>query len=194
MLATIFTEMATLLELSGENPFKIRAYEHASRILASSPLSLDEIASNPPAGFGKGLLEKLTEFLNTGKIADYQALVASFPEGLFDLLKVQGLGPKKVKILFQELGVNSLETLEKACKEDKLLTLKGFGQKTQAEVNFTQAPFAVNVIAIFRTITIGSRPGNSFNQLRALHFPQLIELLLQALMPGRGDIVLQALR
>lgn len=133
-LAEIFAGMASLMELSGENTFKVRAYENASRTLLSSPEPLTELTSCPPKGFGKGLIEKAREFLDTGVVAEHEELKAKFPPSLFDLLNVQGLGPKKVKILYEELKISDLETLEAACKENKLLDLKGFGAKTQEKI------------------------------------------------------------
>ena len=133
-LVDLLRELATLLELGGENPFKIRAYEGAVRFLETSPLPLSAIQADPPKGFGKGLLEKVDEFQRTGGLAEVDRLKASFPAGVFDLLRVQGLGPKKVKHLFEELGIASLEQLEQACRQDRLLGVKGFGEKSQANI------------------------------------------------------------
>ena len=133
-LAEFMRELATLLDLSGVNPFKIRAVEGAARFLETTSTPLAEMLENPPKGFGKGLLEKVVEFRRTGRLAELETLKASFPPGLFEMLKVQGLGPKKVKVLFEILHLTNLEELEMACRSDRLLEVKGFGAKTQANI------------------------------------------------------------
>ena len=110
-LIELFEEMVILLELAGENPFKARAFQKAARILHESSQPLQAILEEPPAGFGKGLLEKVQEFLRSNQLSELETLRAKFPESLFELLKVQGLGPKKVKTLHETLSITSLEDL-----------------------------------------------------------------------------------
>ncbi len=133
-LAEIFEEMAVFLDLNGENVFKVRTFQNAARFLGTSPMTLDEIIGAPPKGFGKSLIEKVEEFKNSGSVAQLDELRSSVPSGVLDLLRVQGLGPKKVRILFEEEKITSLDQLEKACRENRIQGLKGFGEKSQENI------------------------------------------------------------
>lgn len=134
----IFNDLAILLELQGVNPFKIKAYTNAARELQQHEGELSEwIASGAISemkGIGKSLADKLTELVQTGKIAEYEELRTSFPEGLIALLRIPGLGAKKVRVLYEQLGISNIEALEQACQQNQLLTLPGFGQKTQEKI------------------------------------------------------------
>jgi DNA polymerase (family X) len=137
-IAEILTEIATLLELKGENPFKSRAYSNAARALETATEPLETIFSPDSKtrikGIGESIHEKICEMLQTGKLAYYDELKSSIPPGLVALLNIPGLGPKKVKALNDKLGVESVEQLEKACQEGKVAGLEGFGEKTQAKI------------------------------------------------------------
>jgi len=137
-VAQILTEIATLLELKGENPFKSRAYVNAARTIESLAIPLETaFASGSEArikGIGEGLHKKICELVTTGKLAYYDELKASMPPGLRLMLNIPGVGPKKVKALYEKLGVESIEMLEKACQENKVAGLPGFGEKTQANI------------------------------------------------------------
>ncbi len=134
-LARIFSHLAFLWELDGENPFKIRAFQNAKEIIADLPkdasvlLKSGELAKTP--GIGKGSLAVIEEFLATGKVKELEELLEKYPESLFELKEIRGLGPKKIKVLFEQLGISSVAELEYACLENRLLELKGFGEKTQ---------------------------------------------------------------
>ncbi len=134
----IFEEMATLLELQGANPFKSRAYTKAARELQQHEGQLSEWivsgAIHSMKGIGKSLKEKLIELVETGKIREHEELRASFPDGLMEMLKIPGLGPKKARTLYQELGLSNIDDLEEACLTDKLLPLPGFAKKTQEKL------------------------------------------------------------
>ena len=137
-VADILNEIATLLELKGENPFKSRAYTNAARAIESLTEPLDQVFAADSTvevkGVGEGIHKKVVELVATGKLTYYDELKASVPAGLLEMLSVPGLGPKKVKALHDKLGVESLEQLEKACKEGKVADLDGFGEKTQAKI------------------------------------------------------------
>jgi len=139
-------EMAELMELKGENPFKVRAYQNAARLLESADLDLKALALEDRLteikGVGQGLADKIKEFLTTGNIADHEALKLEFPAGVVEMLKVPGLGAKKVKLLHDALAINNVGELEYACTENRLLTLKGFGEKSQKKI--------LDGIALFR--------------------------------------------
>lgn len=131
-------EIGELLEIQGENPFKVRAYQNASRILEGLPQDpADLVASGEIQnikGIGSGLSEKIAEMVKKGKSSYLLELRRSIPPGVLELLKVPGLGPKKAKVLYEGLDLHNLGELEYACKENRLLDLKGFGAKTQENI------------------------------------------------------------
>ncbi len=137
-LARIFNEIGLLLELKGENPFKTRAYYNAARTIENLTEDLagiiEEGRVSELPGFGAALVKKVEEWNGTGSIEYYENLKNTTPPGLFELLRVPGLGAKKINVLYQNLGIASLEMLEEACSRDKLLSLPGFGAKTQAKI------------------------------------------------------------
>src|SRR5438445_1564920 len=137
-VAEVLVNIATLLELKGENPFKTRAYENAARALESTsePLAtlIAENRLGEVKGIGESIQKKIHELVTTGKLAYYEELKAATPPGLVAMLEIPGLGPKKIKVLHDELGIETVEQLEQACKEGKVAKLKGFGEKTQANI------------------------------------------------------------
>lgn len=137
-IVQVFNNIATLLELKGENPFKTRAYVNAARALETLNEPLDKLIAEQRLGEVKGIGEsiqkKILELLSTGKLAYYEELKAATPPGLVLMLEIPGLGPKKIKALHDELGIESVEQLEAACKADQVAKLKGFGEKTQANI------------------------------------------------------------
>ena len=134
----ILAEIGVLLELKGENPFKTRAYANAARTLESLPESLEKLVAEgrlgEVKGIGEALQEKITTLVTTGALPYYEELKSSLPAGLLEMLQIPGLGPKKVKKLYGELAVESIEALEAACKAGKVAVLDGFGEKTQAKI------------------------------------------------------------
>src|SRR5688572_24795548 len=137
-VAEILTSIATLLELKGENPFKSRAYLNAARALEGMSESLDKVIAEERLaeikGIGESIQKKICELVTTGKMAYFDELKASTPPGLVLMLEIPGVGPKKIKLLHDELGIETIEQLEQACKEGKVAKLKGFGEKTQANI------------------------------------------------------------
>jgi DNA polymerase (family 10) len=140
-VAQILVEIGTLLELKGENPFKTRAYQNGARTIEglNEPLTklIEEKRLGEIKGIGDALQQKITELVTTGKLKYYDDLKASVPPGLVEMLGISGLGPKRILILRKELGIESIEALEKACKDGKIAELEGFGEKTQK--NFQEA-------------------------------------------------------
>lgn len=136
--ASMFEEIAMLLELKGENPFRSRSYIKAARAVQDLEEDLTKLVESGDIakvdGIGKGTAEKLQELVKTGKMAYYDELRASFPAGLLDMLSIPGLGPKKARVLYDKLEIASLEDLEKACTEDKVMALDGFGKKSQEKI------------------------------------------------------------
>src|SRR5262249_54257813 len=137
-LSQILEQMAFLAELREENPFKVRALKNAAEILSGQPTDLPELIHSGEItkipGIGKGTQALAREFLNTGKVLELASLLEGFPPTILELREVRGLGPKKIKVLHDQLGIASLAELEYACEENRLLDLKGFGEKTQASI------------------------------------------------------------
>ena len=137
-VAEILVEIGILLELKGENPFKTRAYLNGARIIEglNEPLKklVEEERLGELKGIGDALQQKITELVTTGKLKYYDELKASVPAGLVAMLDIPGLGPKKIIALNKNLGVDSVEKLEAACKAGKVAELDGFGEKTQTNL------------------------------------------------------------
>lgn len=138
-IADIFTEIADILDIQGENPFRVRSYRNAARTIADLSQSLQSLVAagknlEEIPGIGKSIREKIEEILATGKCHFLEELRAKVPPGLTELLKLEGLGPKKVKVLYDELGVDSIDRLEKAAQAGKLRSLPGMGLKTEEKV------------------------------------------------------------
>ncbi len=137
-VAAIFSEIATLLELKGENPFKCRAYLNAARVLETSPDSLERLVAERRLGelrgIGEALQEKITLLVTTGRLPYYEELKASIPSGLVEMLAIPGLGPKKIRALHERLGIDCTARLEQACQASLIAQLDGFGDKTQAKI------------------------------------------------------------
>lgn len=131
-------EIAVLLELKGENPFKARAYTNAARALSQWEGSLEAMVKEGRLGeikgFGDALQQKVAELAATGKLNYLENLKASVPKGMLAMLEIPGLGPKKINLLRQKLGVVSLEALETACQAGQVSELSGFGEKTQQKI------------------------------------------------------------
>jgi DNA polymerase (family X) len=137
-VAKVLTEIATLLELKGENPFKSRAYVNAARAIETTSESLDKLIADERLGeikgIGDAIQKKITELVTTGKLVYFEELKAATPPGLVAMLEIPGMGPKKIKILHDKLGIETVEQLEQACKEGKVAKLDGFGEKTQQNI------------------------------------------------------------
>ena len=137
-VAAILYEIAELLEIKGESSFKARAYSHAARVIESSSEDLRELVQSRQLGelegIGESLREKITTLVQTGHLPYYEELKASLPAGLLTLLRVPGLGPKKVKVLYDKLQVVDVESLERVCHDGSAAKLPGFGAKTAANL------------------------------------------------------------
>lgn len=138
-IADMFNKTADLLEIKGENEFRVRAYRNAARTVeglskqASEMLKHGDSLSNL-SGIGKDLAGKIETIVTTGKLPLLQELMDEFPQGIDQLLKIEGLGPKKLKKLYDELGIKDIDGLESAIEEGKLRNLPGFGKKTEENI------------------------------------------------------------
>ncbi|MBT5927750.1 MAG: DNA polymerase/3'-5' exonuclease PolX [Verrucomicrobia bacterium] len=134
----VLEDIAVLLELKGENPFKTRAYVNGARTLETSQVSVELLVKEGRLGelkgFGEALQKKVTELVTTGKLAYYDDLKASIPAGLIEMLNIPGLGPKKIKALHTTLKIDTVDALEKACQNNEIAGIKGFGAKTQQKI------------------------------------------------------------
>ncbi|MDN5276329.1 MAG: polymerase [Clostridiales bacterium] len=134
----ILNEIGLLLELKGENPFKSRAYYNAARIIEVLDEDLETLVKEgrltDVKGIGEALNKKIAELVTTGRLKYYEELKESVPSGLVEMLKIPGLGPKKIKTLYDKLGITTIGELEYACIENRLLSLPGFGEKTQKKI------------------------------------------------------------
>jgi DNA polymerase (family 10) len=134
-IVKILRNISILLQIKGENPFKANAYSNAADIIESLQLDVVELVKNGKLGeikgFGEALVKKITEFVETGKITFYEKLKSEVPEELVTLTKVPGIGPKKIKVLYEQLGIKTIEDLENACLEGRVAKIKGFSANSQ---------------------------------------------------------------
>jgi DNA polymerase (family X) len=137
-IAGVLEQIATLLELKGENPFKIRAYTNAARAIETFGGNVanfqDEEAVEKIPGIGKSIALKIKELVTTGSLKYHRELSAEFPAGILELFSLPGLGPKKIKALYDKLQISSIEQLQKACENGGIAELPGFGETTQQKL------------------------------------------------------------
>jgi DNA polymerase (family 10) len=137
-IARILSEIADLLEIKGENPFKVRAYQRAAQAIDSLAVTLADMRGRQPftdiSGVGSSIAEKIEELLDAGQCRYHQELLAEFPASLAALLSIPEVGPRKAKALHDALGITSVDELEQAAREGKLRDLKGFGAKTEQNI------------------------------------------------------------
>ena len=137
-IADVFENIARLLELKGENPFKVRAYTHAARALETLSEPLETLIAEERLmaieGIGKATGEKIAELSTHGRLDYYDNLREEFPPDILTLFEIQGLGAKKIKVLWDTLKVHSVTNLERACKDGSVASLPGFGEKTAANI------------------------------------------------------------
>jgi DNA polymerase (family 10) len=134
----ILDEMGTLFELKGENPFKCRAFHNAARVVEALTGDLQELVASGDIRSVKGIGEHLAGIINDlvgkGTSKECEDLKASLPAGLLQMVRIQGLGPKRIKVLYDKLSIKSVEELKKACEEHRLARLDGFGEKTEENI------------------------------------------------------------
>jgi len=139
-IARLFDEVADLLEIQDANPFRVRAYRNAARTIRDFPESLADLVRagtkdlTEIPGIGEDLAEKIAEIVGTGALKLHRQLAAKLPAGLLDLLRIPGLGPKRVKLLHKKLKVKSGTDLAKALDAGRVRKLKGFGAKMEEKI------------------------------------------------------------
>ena len=155
-IVTAFEHVADLLEYRGDNVFRVRAYRTAARTIDGLVESLASVRADPARsledleGIGSDLAGKIATLLDTGRLPLLEELEREVPKVAFELMRVPGLGPKKVKVLVEALGINSLAALEEACRTGQVQGIKGFGPKTEAAIlenlAFAQDPERARVL------------------------------------------------
>jgi len=137
-VATTLDEIGTLLELQGENAFRCNAYHNAARTIQQLETNLEEVVAQGKLtdipGIGETLGDKITALVQTGSLPFYEDLRKKTPPGLLEMLRLPGIGPKKVKALYDQLGLDTLGKLKAACEAGRVAELKGFGAKTQQKI------------------------------------------------------------
>ena len=137
-ITDILEEIAVLLELKGENPFKARAYTNAARMLDNYEGDIAQLVAENRIGelpgIGEALQQKITELVKTGRLDYYEKLRASVPEGLLAMMEIPALGPKKIKALHEQLKITTIAELEAACQAHRVRELPGFGAKTEEKL------------------------------------------------------------
>ncbi|MCX7039829.1 MAG: DNA polymerase/3'-5' exonuclease PolX, partial [Spirochaetes bacterium] len=137
-IADTLRRIAVFSELSGENPFKARAFENVARAVEKHPESVSELCAEGRLaeikGVGKGIAEVIEDVAATGRSTLLERLTSAFPPGITDLLSLSGMGPKRVRAVYESLAVSTLGELEYACRENRLVSLAGFGEKMQANI------------------------------------------------------------
>lgn len=133
-IENVFSEIADLQEILGENPFRIRAYRNAARIIGGHPQEIRELVEvgadlTQIEGIGDDLAKKIATIVNTGTVDTLERLRQQFPPGITDLLRVQGLGPKRLKQLLVELKIQNRAELKQACEDGRVAKIRGFGDK-----------------------------------------------------------------
>ncbi|MBN2233305.1 MAG: DNA polymerase III, partial [Deltaproteobacteria bacterium] len=135
-IARIFNHLADLLEIREANPFRVRAYRNAARTITDQPQSMaamleegKDLSQLP--GIGEDLAGKIADIVETGTLKMLQELEEEVPSDLSELLKISGLGPKRVAALHHELGIETLDELAEAAEKKKIRELEGFGEKTE---------------------------------------------------------------
>ncbi len=135
----IFTRLADLLELKGENPFRVRAYREAARVIDGMSEQVEKLVKEDGdltayRGIGRDLAEKIREIVQTGRLQKLEEVKTQVPEALCELMRIPELGPKKVALLHQRLGIRSMDDLKTAAESGAISELKGFGKKSEQKI------------------------------------------------------------
>ncbi len=137
-IAQMLSDISMLMEVNGDNPFRVRAYRKAAQIIQGTTEDIAVLAKEKRLttleGVGPGIAETITEFVESGESKILNDLRKIFPAGILEMLKIQGLGPAKVRILFDTLKITTIDELQKACEMHQLQNLDGFGKKSEENI------------------------------------------------------------
>jgi len=138
-VANCFNMVANLLEIEGANPFRVRAYRNAARIILSLSKNLSDLINQGEdltqlPGIGNDLAEKITVIVKTGNLPLLEEIQARTPPLLNELMRIEGLGPKRIQIIYKKLNIKTFSDLQIAILEGRLRKLKGFGEKVEQKI------------------------------------------------------------
>ncbi len=138
-IARVLYEIAELLEIKGENPFKIRAYQRAAEAIGGLSRNVEQIRTEEDGlktvpGVGESIAQKIEEMLDTGKCGYHEELLSEIPATVLEMLRIPGLGPKKAKLLVEQEGITTVDQLEEAARAGRLRKLRGMGEKTEQDI------------------------------------------------------------
>ncbi|MEP6777267.1 MAG: DNA polymerase/3'-5' exonuclease PolX [Chthoniobacterales bacterium] len=189
-IADVLEKIATLLELKGENSFKIRAYTNAARSIETWGGNIsdlrDEATLEEIPGIGKAIAAKIKELIETGSLKFYEELRAEFPAGILELFSLPGLGAKKIKALHEQLEVSSITQLQEACASGRVAGLPGFGKTTQDKLSGAIADRAKHV-GSFQLGAIAGEAASLQDDLRA--HPDALHVCIAGSYRRRKEIV-----
>ena len=170
-IVTILNQIALILEIKGENAFKIRAYKNGSEIIENYGDDIIQITKDGKLGelkgIGKALASKIEEIVETGKLTYLDELKLEFPDTFFDLFEISNLGPKKIKKLYDNLQIDSIDKLEAYCKNNEISKISGFGKKS-VEAILESISFRKSNSKFFRTGDIAPIAESILEFLRQL--------------------------
>jgi len=170
-IVTILNQIALILEIKGENAFKIRAYKNGSEIIENYGDDIIQITKDGKLGelkgIGKALASKIEEIVETGKLTYLDELKLEFPDTFFDLFEISNLGPKKIKKLYDNLQIDSIDKLEASCKNNEISKISGFGKKS-VEAILESISFRKSNSKFFRTGDIAPIAESILEFLRQL--------------------------
>lgn len=137
-IARMLDDIGTFIELTEDNTFRARAYHNASRVVDGLEGDVEELTRTGEitkvAGLGKEMLRHINEYLSTGSMSQYDEFMATIPAGMVEMLRIPGLGPKRIRVLHDELKIDTVEGLAAACKDGRVAAVSGFGAKTQEKI------------------------------------------------------------
>lgn len=192
-VAALLDQMAQLMELDGSNPFEVRAYQNASRAISGLEGDIAELVArgelNGVPGLGKTIIGRITELVTTGHLRQYDDLMARIPEGLRQMLRIPGLGPKRIRQINQALQITTLDELRQAAEENRIASLPGFGAKSQENI-LKGLVFVTEHQNRFRIDIAESFVEEIANALRAL--PETVRLSVAGSIRRRKEIVKDA--
>ena len=145
-IADNFSLLAKLIDIHGDNSFKAKSYASAAFTIEKLPVQLSTLQANKISdlrGIGASIATKIVEQLTTSRLAELDSYIIKTPVGLFEMLKIKGLGPKKIATVWKELEIENIGELLYACNENRLLLYKGFGEKNQQSIK-TSIEFYLN--------------------------------------------------
>jgi DNA polymerase (family 10) len=172
-LISLLEDMSDLMELKGENKFKIAAFKNGAntlRQLDNFEELLNQNELKNVKGIGKGLLSVINEFIDEGEVKELNNLRSMIPNIMVEMLQIRGMGAKKIKLIYDELSPKDLDDLEELCRQNKIQTLKGFSKKTEESIldELKRIKESSSKILLHHAFLIGERTMNALNELKSV--------------------------